>query len=275
VTEQQYVNSQNPELFENERLALLENSLDPMTIRHLEKLGVIEGWNCLEVGAGKGSVAIWLAKQVGSKGRVLATDLDTKFLQKLNIHNLEVRQHDILKDGLKEGKYDLVHCRGLLAWLPQPEKALEKMARATKPGGWFLIEEPDFSSFGAVDPTYPSADLLNDMLRIEFEELKKAGFVNMCYGRRVRGNLDRLGFLEVGNDGNISLDRGGTKSARFHEMGLQAGASVLVAMGLLKSEQVEAIRPLFQDPEFYFVGPTFFCAWGKRPQLLLRPESGA
>jgi hypothetical protein len=140
------------------------------------------------------------------------------------------------------------------------------MARTKKPGGWLFIEEPDYSSFGAVDPGYPSADLLNDVLRIEFEEIKKAGFVDMCYGRRVRSNLERLGFLEVGNDGSTSLPSGGIKSDRFHEMSLQAGASVLVAMGLLKSEQVEATRPLFQDQEFYFVGPTLFGAWGKRPQ---------
>jgi ubiquinone/menaquinone biosynthesis C-methylase UbiE len=144
MTEQQYVLAQNPA--ESERLSALESAGDPRTFRRIEDLRIAEGWICLEVGAGRGSVAVWLAKQVGLKGKVVATDIDIKFIQDLRIPNLEIRKHDILKDDLEEGKYDLVHCRGLLAHLPQPEKALEKMARATKPGGWLFIEEPDYSS---------------------------------------------------------------------------------------------------------------------------------
>jgi 2-polyprenyl-3-methyl-5-hydroxy-6-metoxy-1,4-benzoquinol methylase len=123
MTEQLYVHSQNPEEFENGRLTLLETGLNPMTIRHIEDLGIAGGWNCLEVGAGRGSVAVWLAKQVGSRGKVLATDIDIKFMRDLNIPNLDVRQHDLLKDDLEENQYNLVHCRALLLHLAQPEKS--------------------------------------------------------------------------------------------------------------------------------------------------------
>jgi hypothetical protein len=37
-----------------ERLSSLESDYDPTSIRHLERLGVSEGWHCLEVGAGGG-----------------------------------------------------------------------------------------------------------------------------------------------------------------------------------------------------------------------------
>jgi hypothetical protein len=39
------------------RLRLQANIWDPATIRHLEAIGVSEGWRCLEVGAGTGSIA--------------------------------------------------------------------------------------------------------------------------------------------------------------------------------------------------------------------------
>jgi SAM-dependent methyltransferase len=67
---------------------------------------------------------------------VVAIDLQPRFLMDLNASNLEVRNHDILNDQLPERMFDLVHARGLLAFLPKPEKAIAKMAAALKPGGW-------------------------------------------------------------------------------------------------------------------------------------------
>jgi hypothetical protein len=59
-------------------------------------------------------MAAWMAGQVGPTGRVVATDIDTRYLQKLDLPNLEVREHDILGDPLDElgpGSFDLVCSR--------------------------------------------------------------------------------------------------------------------------------------------------------------------
>jgi 2-polyprenyl-3-methyl-5-hydroxy-6-metoxy-1,4-benzoquinol methylase len=63
-----------------ERLAQLEAVWDPWTIRNFEKVGVKEGWHCLEVAGGGGSVAEWLCRQVGGSGHVVATDIQPHFL---------------------------------------------------------------------------------------------------------------------------------------------------------------------------------------------------
>ena len=47
---------------------------DPCTFRRLAATGIGPAWRCLEVGAGTGSVARWLADQVGPDGLVVATD---------------------------------------------------------------------------------------------------------------------------------------------------------------------------------------------------------
>src|ERR1700674_2572491 len=62
---------------------------DGDTIRHLENRGVREGWSCLEVGGGGGSIAAWLAERVGPTGSVLVTDVDPRYLEFLNAHNVE------------------------------------------------------------------------------------------------------------------------------------------------------------------------------------------
>lgn len=62
---------------EDERLALMSRMLDPQMFFRLEQLGIAKVWKCLEVGAGNGSVAHWLAERVGPEGSVIASDIDT------------------------------------------------------------------------------------------------------------------------------------------------------------------------------------------------------
>jgi SAM-dependent methyltransferase len=141
-----------------ERLFELEAVADPFTLRNLERIGIRKGWHCLEVAGGGGSIARWLCRQVGASGHVVATDLEPRFLEAINEPNLEVWRRDIVRDALPEGRFDLIHARAVLVFLPQPEKAIAKMVVALKPGGWLLVEEPDFIS-AAPDPSMSPASL--------------------------------------------------------------------------------------------------------------------
>ena len=87
------------EAAEDERLRLLETIFDPAS-RRVRSM-VQPGWRCLEIGAGRGSMAVWLAQQVGEKGHVVATDNDVTYLERLNLPNLEVRRHNILEDPIE------------------------------------------------------------------------------------------------------------------------------------------------------------------------------
>lgn len=81
-----------------ERLSIFERLEDPGTIERLNEIGVGEGWHCLEVGGGGGSIAEWLCKCVGPTGRVVATDINTRFLDALDYPNLEVLEHNVVAD---------------------------------------------------------------------------------------------------------------------------------------------------------------------------------
>ena len=85
------------------RLDLLERVEDARSQRHLAALGT-----------GHGSIAHWLAKQVGPQGRVVATDINPRFPTGLTLPNIELRRHDIRTDPLQPGLYDLAHCRSVL-----------------------------------------------------------------------------------------------------------------------------------------------------------------
>jgi 2-polyprenyl-3-methyl-5-hydroxy-6-metoxy-1,4-benzoquinol methylase len=122
---------------EDRRLGLLEEIFDPVSRRR--RSGVQAGWRCLEVGAGRGSMAVWLAERVGPSGGVVATDIDVSYLERLDARNLEVRRHNILEDSLdalEPGSFDAVCSRLMLFHLVgRQEQALRQMMLCLKPGG--------------------------------------------------------------------------------------------------------------------------------------------
>lgn len=124
---------------EEQRLRALEVSFDPASRGVLRELGVGPGWDCWEVGAGHGSIARWLSGMVGPDGRVLATDLDTRFLE--NGPNLEVRRHDVVEDDLPGDGFDLIHSRFLLEHLDDPGSVVSRLVTALRPGGWLVVED--------------------------------------------------------------------------------------------------------------------------------------
>ena len=76
------------------RFAALSALFDDVTFRHIQALGLQRGWRCWEVGAGGPSVPNWLADRAGPDGHVLATDIDTSWIDGV-APQVEVRRHDI------------------------------------------------------------------------------------------------------------------------------------------------------------------------------------
>ena len=127
------------------RLALLEESLDPATLRRLAEIGVTDGWHCFDLGAGGGSVVEWLCRRVGASGRVCAMDLDARFLRDLTYANLDVREENVVQASLPSNAFDLVHTRWTLMHVPERDQVILKLIDALKPGGTLFLEEADSS----------------------------------------------------------------------------------------------------------------------------------
>src|SRR5207249_5000144 len=129
---------------EPRRLQLLEEHADSTSVRRLEATGIDTGWSCLEIGAGRGSIARWLGERVGPSGHVVALDLDTSLLTDLDEPNIDVIEGDLLEIGLAEGSFDLVHARLVLMHIPERWRALERIASLLRPGGHLVLEELDW-----------------------------------------------------------------------------------------------------------------------------------
>ena len=91
------------------------------------------------------ATAEWLCGVVGSSGSVTAVDINTVLLELVPAQNLAVRQLDVRAGQLPASSYDLVTCRAVLHQISEhAAPVLEQMAAAVKPGGWLLVQEPDF-----------------------------------------------------------------------------------------------------------------------------------
>jgi len=265
MSEHRYVASDEKAELELDRLRTLEKIFDPTTKRHLEVIGVSEGWKCLEVGAGTGSVAQWLSTRVGPTGKIVATEINIRFLQLLNASSIEIRQHDITKDDLEKGGYDLVYCRTLLMQLPEPEEALKRMADAVRTGGWLLAEEWDYGSMFSTDVTNPSAATFTTTWRAFIDFLREKRIVDPLFGRRVRGLIEQLGFVDVTQEGLTQMCRGDEPLAQFDAATLLMGARPMINAGLLTQEQHDTVQRLHKDRTFNYLGATMFSAWGRKP----------
>src|SRR5262249_24957355 len=175
----------SPETFERERLAVLTQLADPITARRLTNLGVGSGWRCLEVGAGDGSVARWLAEQVGPAGRVVAIDINLRFLAASELPNLQVRRHDILADELEAAHYDLVHCRFVLEHLPDAQRGLRRLLDAVRPGSWLVVEDFDGSALRAADPAHSRSAEFERRMGAILAALQARGPIDTTFGRRL------------------------------------------------------------------------------------------
>jgi SAM-dependent methyltransferase len=264
VREHRYFAKDSPDVFERERLALLTQIADPITRRRLTQVGVGLGWRCLEAGARNGSVAGWLAERVGAEGRVVATDPNPRFLRGHGLPNLEVRQHNLLEDDLETAHYDLVHCRCVLQHLPDPLRGLQRLLDAVRPGGWLLVEEIDVGSFGAADELHPRAAGFDRRTRALWGALKSRGPIDPEFGRRLPALVEGCWVRELGHEGVTVTGRGGGALAQFARMTDRLLRDRFVSAGVLTEMDFEEREWAFDDPSFWFVGFTFFGAWGRR-----------
>jgi SAM-dependent methyltransferase len=248
---------------ERARLAAAEELLDPGTIVHLERLAVAPGARCLEVGAGGGSIAAWLAARVGPGGHVVATDINTQFLELLDRRNVDVRRQDIVNDDLEEGAFDLVHTRLVLEHLPARDAALAKLARALAPGGAILVEALDYVC-GIPVTEYGGAEHERTQ-NVRLREFSKAG-LDPLFGRRLPALLRANGLLEVGNEGRTWVIEGGSPGARWFKLSMEHVRARLAGPGKLEDPEIDRMLALFDDPEWVAMSPLVLAAWGRAPR---------
>jgi 2-polyprenyl-3-methyl-5-hydroxy-6-metoxy-1,4-benzoquinol methylase len=245
------------------RFAALAAIFDTRSRRHLLDRGLAPGWQCLEVGGGGGSIATWLGERVGGAGRVLVTDIDTRFLDALNGPNLEVRRHDIIRDPLPAEVFDLVHTRMVLIHLPERDDVLRRLVAALKPGGWLLCEEFDAASSPpdpAVSPGEVALTIPQAMGR-----LNDGRGVDRRYGRLLFGRFRALGLVGVGAEAHMSMVQRDSDIATLLRASYELRRGAMIDAGYITDDEFDRDLARMDAPDFMMPSPIMWSVWGRRP----------
>jgi SAM-dependent methyltransferase len=248
---------------EVERQRHIDEYMGPTTERRLAGLGIAAGWKCLEVGAGAGGVARWMAERVGRSGRVTAIDINPLFGVDPRLPQLEVRQHDVLAEGLEEEAYDLVHCRVLLIHVGNVELALQRMKQALRPGGWLIVEEPGESRAPGVGESDLRVAEFNRLNELFLESVSaRASTVEMNLFRRLPALMEDLELVALGGEvTNRLVDHRG----RAALLGTVTAVRPLLAdTAFVKEGKIDRLVELCADPTLLTLGGSTLALWGQR-----------
>ena len=249
---------------ERARLGGISAMFDPVSVRHLTAAGVAPGWRCLEVGAGTGTVASWLA---GAGARVTATDLDTRFLD--GLAGVEVLRHDVTRDPLEPGAYDLVHARMVVEHLPDRAGVIGRLVAALRPGGVLLLEDLFFGGPAStiMEPATRPAQFAPVMTRVceAFAAGLRVAGADMQFGIQLPGALAAAGLQDVQAELTSRLISGGSSESAFYLHSVRERGAQLVGVGLLSQEDMDRALTWTHDPGSSWFTLGLVSAWGRRP----------
>jgi ubiquinone/menaquinone biosynthesis C-methylase UbiE len=113
------------------------------------------GQHVLDVGCGPGVDTIALAEFIGASGSVDGVDADPAMVaaaeHRASAAGVHDRVHHRVADALAlpfdANTFDAVRAERLFQHLSDPRAALAELLRVTRPGGWIVVLDTDYSSF--------------------------------------------------------------------------------------------------------------------------------
>lgn len=242
----QYIFSDSQNAKELERLQAIEQVFDPASRRRIQATGIATDWRCLEIGAGAGSITRWMAAVVGEGGKVAAVDLDTRFVANIKLPNVEVLEADIRHLTRENHSFDLVHARYVLIHIPDFQVALSKMLDLLKPGGWLVIEEPDFSAARAIVGEDTACQSMNRVNRAIVQMFANRG-MDYSLGVKLPAIFQRRGLQQLLVENDTPLSNGGSGIANVMKMSTVQLAEKYIATGEATPEDIENYCLLAED----------------------------
>lgn len=240
----------------------LAAAYDPFTRERLAEAGVAPGWHCLDVGAGGGSVAAWLAERVAPTGRVLATDVEPGRIP--SVPGLRAIRHDIVRDPLPEAAFDLVYSRLLLIHLPERLAVLDRLVRALKPGGVLQLDEFDITYGPALlMPDAEAQRLYETFLAAKIRLMRRAG-ADVAWGRNAAAAMRHAGLVDIDPRPRVELWSAGHPGVELILNHTRHLRDAFVREGMT-DRQLADVRALLTDPGFRATSCVLYSVQGRRP----------
>lgn len=246
-------------VLEHQRHAAMSDAFDGASRSAMAALGPMTGWDCLDVGAGEGSVARWLADEAGATGRVLALDIDPA-LDVTPHPRVEVRHGDITDPELRLATYDLVHTRFLLINLRSREDVLRRLASVVRPGGYLVVSDMiDFGSWHS-----PSA-VFRGLMAAYWQTVAEVIGTDTTFALRHHGLFVDAGLTEVRAEVFVPTMAPGSPVSRLLGLSAMATADRMIALGKLDRPGIERALAHLDEPGASDVSFAMVTTVGRKP----------
>lgn len=253
---------------EYERLRLLESAFDPHTHQQLDSLGLSEGWQCLEIGAGAGSIMNWLSNKVGADGKVIAVDIDPRFLHPENPHNTRIAVGDLREMDLSELRFDLIHGRYVLLHLKEFGSIIKTLTTLLRPGGWILLEEPDFLAARCLLASKEDC-MAFDHVSEAIESMYRSLGNDPSMGLKIPGALSESGLVDLNVVNDAPACRGGSPIARMMGMSAERLREKYIQTKKCSEHDIDVYRSLAENRDTWAIYYSTICVSAR-----MNPDSG-
>jgi len=246
-------------------LGCLSLMLDEFSIARLGQSVVPVGGRCLELGAGNGSIACWLAERVGAYGQVVATDVKTHHIR--DHPGVSMLRHDLAAEDLPAGPFDVVHARLLLAHLPSRRDILPRLVDVVRPGGVLVVEEFGFAGSGEVlsGPGRAASEIYHEF-QAALTDVHAAAGTDAGWAVDAHAAMTAAGLANVDTVSHARSWRGGTAGCLLPlAMSIELREQ-LVASGMVAAE-LDRLARLLIDPGLVVMGDLLWSHMGRRPAL--------
>ena len=183
---------------ELDRLRLQHNLWKDHLIRFWQKAEIKPGQSILELGCGPGFTTQDLAEFTKNQSQITAVDISENFLahlKSMNLPKVDVKKNYIETLELSKVDFDYAFCRWLMIFIPDIQKAIQKIRGHLKDQGRFCMQEYiSYDSFSLA----PDRPIMKKVVDAIFKSwMDQGGYPNQ--GRRLPEVLEKNGFkvLEI------------------------------------------------------------------------------
>jgi ubiquinone/menaquinone biosynthesis C-methylase UbiE len=250
------------------RLAVLGDILNEGTRALIGSIHPASIESFLDLGCGGGSVSLMMASAIGPTGHVTGMDFDESILAlaradaaAAGLTNISFEAVDAMALDARE-RFDFSYSRFLLSHVTDPQRVLQNLLQATRPGGTILVEDIDFSGHYC----YPENE--------SFERYQHF-FVTAAQHNGQNSNIGLALFNHFRNAGieNVQFDlvqpvfQSGT-GKWMAVFTLEKIRSAVIRQGLATESEVNAVledlKAFTADERSIISLPRIFRVWGKR-----------
>ncbi len=195
----------NSSELERWRLSTQSQSIEPLSIKLLEGVGVEAGKHVLDLGCGPGGLSILAAQRVGPHGSVTGVDRDPEQLSaaRKNAENAGVTNIEFvcseLNDYAPPRLYDVIIGRYVLIYVQDPDVLIEKVSKWLAANGRFGFLEMDLFKDVRSHVWPPVSNETADAIKYIGKIMIDAG-IHTYMGTRLPSILMKYGAIGIASD---------------------------------------------------------------------------